>query len=57
MLVLVEFTQDIQWPIAISDTYGKAYIHYQVLEDDDEWSNFINELQLHREVYLKQGMK
>lgn len=39
-------TTDKSYPIKLDDSWGEGvYIHRTIIEDDEKWNNFINELQ------------
>lgn len=53
MVFLNEF--DKNYPMSISDGWdGKCYISSDILENEEKWNNFINELNKVRNKYLNQ---
>lgn len=49
----VTVTNDGRYPIEISNSYEKVSIDNFVIEDDEEWEDFINQLNQYREGILK----
>lgn len=45
-------TNDERYPIEISNSYEKVSIDNFVIEDDEEWEDFINQLNQYREGIL-----
>ena len=46
-------TTDKNYPIKLDDSWGEGvYIHRTIIEDDEKWNNFINELQNIRKKVL-----
>ncbi len=48
----VTVTNDERYPIEISNSYEKVSIDNFVIEDDEEWEDFINQLNQYRESVL-----
>ena len=50
----IQLTNDPMYPISISDSWGKpVYIHLWTVQNDDDWNNFLNELNMARKKFLK----
>lgn len=49
----VTVTNDKRYPIEISNSYEKVSIDNFIIEDDEEWEDFINQLNQYREGILK----
>ena len=49
---------DKSYPIIIEDSWGGVvHIHYSDLEDDEDWKEFIDDLNSHRVEYLRNHKK
>lgn len=46
-------TNDERYPIEISNSYEKVSIDNFIIENDEEWEDFINQLNQYREGILK----
>ena len=53
----VTVTNDKRYPIEISNSYEKVSIDNFVIEDDEAWEDFINQLNQYREGILKSYFK
>lgn len=49
----VTVTNDKRYPIEISNSYEKVSIDNFIIENDEEWEDFINQLNQYREGILK----
>lgn len=53
-MLTVKTTNSTTYPLEISEKgrFHKVNIHHFLLEDDDDWEDFINQLNFYRERYL-----
>ena len=52
-MIEVNFTGFANCPLEVTDVYGnKIHLHHFLLEDDDDWEDFISQLNFYRENYL-----
>lgn len=50
----IQITDDPMYPISISDSWGKpVYVHLWTVQNDDDWNNFLNELNMARKKFLE----
>lgn len=50
----IQLTDDPMYPISISDSWGKpTYVHLWTVQNDDDWNNFLNELNMARKKFLE----
>ena len=54
IMLTVKTTNSTTYPLEISEKgrFHKVNIHHFLLEDDDDWEDFINQLNFYRERYL-----